>query len=224
MQVSSASSKKSATRPAFSSDWFSSAPVPGTRTYLSGGPAINHDTEPISNKDLGKGERIALPIALLVLAFMFGTLGGIVVFCILLPLIVTAYTPTKGVGWGVIAGASVVVFVPLFLFVFQPWIVSRSVRRRLKERGNARILEPQMVEITPEGIRRSSDSSESFNLWKAVVRIANTDAHAFIYLTSTAAFVIPSRAFVDEASFLSFLDTARRYREEARRYTDADFD
>jgi RND superfamily putative drug exporter len=53
--------------------------VPGARTYVSGGPAINHDTEPISNDDLAKGERIAAPIAILVLAFMFGTLGGIVV-------------------------------------------------------------------------------------------------------------------------------------------------
>jgi RND superfamily putative drug exporter len=53
--------------------------VPGARTYLSGGPAINEDTEPISNDDLAKGETIAIPIALLVLAFMFGTLGGIAV-------------------------------------------------------------------------------------------------------------------------------------------------
>jgi uncharacterized membrane protein YdfJ with MMPL/SSD domain len=51
----------------------------GIKTYLSGGPAIDHDTTPISNKDLGRGERIALPIAILVLAFMFGTLVGIAV-------------------------------------------------------------------------------------------------------------------------------------------------
>ena len=51
----------------------------GVKTYLSGGPAIDHDTTPISNRDLAKGERIALPIAVLVLAFMFGTLVGIAV-------------------------------------------------------------------------------------------------------------------------------------------------
>jgi RND superfamily putative drug exporter len=53
--------------------------VPDAKTFVSGGPAINHDTEPISNDDLAKGERIAGPIAILVLAFMFGTLGGILV-------------------------------------------------------------------------------------------------------------------------------------------------
>jgi RND superfamily putative drug exporter len=53
--------------------------VPGATTYLSGFPAINHDTQPIYNRDLGRGESIAVPVALIVMLFMFGTLGGIVV-------------------------------------------------------------------------------------------------------------------------------------------------
>ncbi|HXV06194.1 MAG TPA: MMPL family transporter [Solirubrobacterales bacterium] len=53
--------------------------IPGVRTYLSGFPAITNDTKSIYNEDLAKGETIALPVALLVMAFMFGTLGGIVV-------------------------------------------------------------------------------------------------------------------------------------------------
>jgi len=51
--------------------------VPGAATYLSGFPAINHDTQPIYNDDLARGESIAIPIALAVLIFMFGTVGGI---------------------------------------------------------------------------------------------------------------------------------------------------
>ena len=53
--------------------------VPGVTTYVSGYPAINHDTQSIFNEDLGRGEAIAIPIALLVMVFMFGTLGGIAV-------------------------------------------------------------------------------------------------------------------------------------------------
>jgi trehalose monomycolate/heme transporter len=53
--------------------------LPGTTTYLSGSPAIGHDTQEIYDEDLVKGEMIAIPIALLVMAFMFGTLGGIAV-------------------------------------------------------------------------------------------------------------------------------------------------
>jgi RND superfamily putative drug exporter len=53
--------------------------VPGAKTYLTGFPALNHDTQPIYNEDLAKGESIAIPVALIVLLFMFGTIGGLVV-------------------------------------------------------------------------------------------------------------------------------------------------
>jgi RND superfamily putative drug exporter len=53
--------------------------VPGVTFLLTGAPAIDHDTQPLYNQDLQKGESIAIPIALLVLAFMLGTLGAIAV-------------------------------------------------------------------------------------------------------------------------------------------------
>ena len=53
--------------------------VEGVETYLSGYPAINHDTQDIFNEDLARGESFAVPVALLVMVFMFGTLGGIAV-------------------------------------------------------------------------------------------------------------------------------------------------
>jgi RND superfamily putative drug exporter len=51
--------------------------IPGATTYVSGFPAINHDTQKIYNNDLAKGESIAIPVAILILAFMFGTLVAI---------------------------------------------------------------------------------------------------------------------------------------------------
>jgi RND superfamily putative drug exporter len=53
--------------------------VPGMRTYLTGFPALSHDESPLYSKDLSRGESIAVPIALLVLLFMFGTLGAVIV-------------------------------------------------------------------------------------------------------------------------------------------------
>jgi RND superfamily putative drug exporter len=53
--------------------------VPGATTYLTGYPALNYDTQPIYNRDLAKGESIAIPVALIVMVFMFGTIGGLVV-------------------------------------------------------------------------------------------------------------------------------------------------
>src|SRR3954453_720743 len=51
----------------------------GVTTYLSGFPAINRDTQKIFSDDLRRGESIGIPIAILVMVVMFGTLGGIVV-------------------------------------------------------------------------------------------------------------------------------------------------
>jgi RND superfamily putative drug exporter len=69
---------------------------PGIETYLSGYPAINHDTQKIFNEDLARGESLAIPIALLVMVFMFGTLGGIAV-----PVVFAAITipTTLGFVW-----------------------------------------------------------------------------------------------------------------------------
>jgi RND superfamily putative drug exporter len=70
--------------------------VPGVKTYLTGFPALAHDEQPIYSKDLSKGEMIALPIAIAVLLFMFGTLGAVIV-----PLIFVAATlpTTLGLVW-----------------------------------------------------------------------------------------------------------------------------
>ncbi len=73
--------------------------IPGARVYITGFPAINHDTQPLYNQDLARGESIAIPIALIVLAYMFATLGGIAV-----PLLFAAITiPTTLGGVWVVA-------------------------------------------------------------------------------------------------------------------------
>ena len=71
-------------------------PLPGITTYLTGFPAINHDTQGIYSEDLTRGETIAIPVALIVMAFMFGTLAGIAV-----PLAFAAVTipSTLGAVW-----------------------------------------------------------------------------------------------------------------------------
>jgi RND superfamily putative drug exporter len=70
--------------------------VPGIRTYLTGFPAINHDTNPLYSQDLAHGEEIAVPIAIVVMMFMFATAGAILV-----PLVFAAFTilTTLGFVW-----------------------------------------------------------------------------------------------------------------------------
>ena len=53
--------------------------IPGAQVYLTGFPALNHDEQPLYSQDLARGELITLPVVVLVLGFMFATLGGILV-------------------------------------------------------------------------------------------------------------------------------------------------
>ncbi|MBA3331920.1 MAG: MMPL family transporter [Actinobacteria bacterium] len=55
--------------------------IPGVETLISGQAAIEHDLDPVFARDLKVGELyIAIPIALLILVFVFGTLAFLIPF------------------------------------------------------------------------------------------------------------------------------------------------
>ena len=55
--------------------------IPGASLYVTGQSAIEHDLEPVQNRDLFVGEvLIAIPIALVILVFVFGTLAFLLPF------------------------------------------------------------------------------------------------------------------------------------------------
>jgi RND superfamily putative drug exporter len=63
--------------------------IPGATIYLTGQAAIEHDLDPVFGEDLVRGELIALPIALLILVFTFGTLAFLIPFAFALVTIPT---------------------------------------------------------------------------------------------------------------------------------------
>jgi RND superfamily putative drug exporter len=70
--------------------------IPGAESWLTGGPAIQKDAEPVEAQDLKVGEfYIALPIALAVLIFIFATLA----FLIPLMLAIVAIPATLSLVW-----------------------------------------------------------------------------------------------------------------------------
>jgi uncharacterized membrane protein YdfJ with MMPL/SSD domain len=70
--------------------------IPGAELYVSGQAAIEHDLDPVFAHDLKIGEFfIAVPIALLILAFVFGTLAFLIPFMFSLSAIPT----TLGIIW-----------------------------------------------------------------------------------------------------------------------------
>ena len=69
--------------------------IPGAEVYITGQAAIEHDLDPVFGRDLAKGELIAVPIALLILIFTFGTLSFLLPFLFCLVTIPT----TLGLIW-----------------------------------------------------------------------------------------------------------------------------
>jgi RND superfamily putative drug exporter len=68
-------------------------PPTGMNVYVTGGPAILHDMQEASKHDIAKSEAIGLPIALIVLLIVFGTLVSA-----LLPMIVGLMSVTLTLG------------------------------------------------------------------------------------------------------------------------------
>ena len=69
--------------------------IPGADVYLTGQSALEHDLEPVQNRDLLRGELIAIPIALLILVYVFGSLTVLLPFM----LAAAAIPTTLGLVW-----------------------------------------------------------------------------------------------------------------------------
>src|SRR5687767_9826439 len=69
--------------------------LPGATVYVTGQAAIEHDLDPVFADDLVRGELIAIPIALFILVFTFGTLAFLIPFAFALVTIPT----TLGIVW-----------------------------------------------------------------------------------------------------------------------------
>jgi RND superfamily putative drug exporter len=71
-------------------------PIAGAETYLTGQSAIEHDLDPVQNHDLLVGELfIAIPIAMLILIYVFGSLAFLLPFM----LAAAAIPVTLGLVW-----------------------------------------------------------------------------------------------------------------------------
>jgi hypothetical protein len=69
--------------------------------------------------------------------------------------------------------------------------------------------------IGPDGLSVRGDGIDSTVEWTTIQKIPATRKHAFLYMTTAVAIIVPRRAFVSDADFRNFVATARAYRETA---------
>ncbi|MBV9125094.1 MAG: YcxB family protein [Planctomycetes bacterium] len=103
-----------------------------------------------------------------------------------------------------------------------PWYLRRVIARKVQDffrkPENHTKLGEQWVSIGPGGIRQLNEFGERRVEWHGIAEIIPTAKHVFLYYSSIEALLIPRRAFPDESSWEAFLDTVRKYHEEATNY------
>ena len=100
-------------------------------------------------------------------------------------------------------------FAMIFLWLL-PRTTDRQVRNFLKEGANKGMIGEHELEIDEQGLFERTAFNESRQSWACVERIERTETHAFIYISSMAAHVIP-RDSATVGDFEPFVEKATEY-------------
>lgn len=91
-----------------------------------------------------------------------------------------------------------------------------AFRKALQQRSYAeKVLGWRRFSIDAQGICNKSEISCVIFLWKGIDKIVTTSEHTFIYVTKSAAFAIPRRAFADDRAFDAFVEAAKQFHSAA---------
>jgi hypothetical protein len=104
---------------------------------------------------------------------------------------------------------------------FVLYFFGKPLRRYLRLRAlrrNPRYPQRRTLAISAEALTASNPWSATTVYWHALPRIEADAEHAFFYLAPSKAIILPRRAFADARQFDEFVDAARRYHAEARRF------
>ncbi|HLN29980.1 MAG TPA: YcxB family protein [Gemmataceae bacterium] len=110
----------------------------------------------------------------------------------------------------IIFGFMMVLPLPL-AYLFRHRLSSLRGRFVLRLGGNRKLLEPQRMRIDAEMVTLSTAWSSASVKWSAIERIDVTENHAFIYVSTQQAYILPKHAFGDDVEFTRFVETAQGY-------------
>jgi hypothetical protein len=93
----------------------------------------------------------------------------------------------------------------------EPYVLRWYVARALRVGKNQGLFCRQRIILSADGITEASDLRQSTISWRAVERVVHHQSHAYIYLNSVMAVIVPQRAFASAAEFEEFMRTAERH-------------
>ncbi len=94
-------------------------------------------------------------------------------------------------------------------------VASRAIHKLFRGMTGRAVVGPRTLTISPAGIETEMDVASSTHKWIAIEAIHTDAHHAFLYLGSAAAIIVPKRAFNSETHFKVFVETARQFQRQA---------
>jgi hypothetical protein len=106
------------------------------------------------------------------------------------------------------------ILLPLFLLLrkYETYSALQALCR------DPRIFEPTRLTFSADQLTSTGLTSSVTIQWHGVREIVEYGEYGFFFTAEREAVILPKRAFADEWQFQEFLDTARRYHVEARRF------
>jgi hypothetical protein len=161
--------------------------------YLDHSPHFRHQYK------RGRISNLVLMVISFLLALIFWILGGTrMVPLVILMGLLGAYSLV----WHLIAPS------------FRRKRIEKSVDKMYGQGANSDIVQHRFS-VTKDKIIDITEMGESSNRWDVVEQVVTTEQHILILLRGAKAYIIPRRAFLDDASFTQFADKAKLYLREA---------
>ena len=91
------------------------------------------------------------------------------------------------------------------------WRAGKMIRNIFREGKNLAILGPRRLTLTPQYLMHASPVVQTVTRWIGIERIVVDPNAIYILQSSTSAFIVPRRAFADEAQFRQFADKATEF-------------
>jgi hypothetical protein len=97
------------------------------------------------------------------------------------------------------------------------WPLSRLYRLAASPGERGSLVGPRTIALSEDGVRQLAPLHQGFTTWEGVLEVAQTGAYLFLMTDTLAGYVVPRRAFADDAAWRAFAQCARTRLEAARR-------
>ncbi len=84
------------------------------------------------------------------------------------------------------------------------WPLSRLYRLAAAPGDHGSLVGPRVVRLDRDGVTQEAPLHRGFTAWAGILAVHRTATHVFLMTDTLAGYVVPRRAFPDEASWMGF--------------------